>query len=174
MFRRFSLFDSSPPPARISINPPRLNKIDRKLPLRSAINTLHLEMPLNPTLLDQQEAKRSKSLDHSANLGLLKNQSAAKYRAKSVTLPPIINRQLPQASSPTSHRWYNRLGNSFRRNAWSRRAPVQYQVIIWQHSPARILIAAFTRDLKMKTNSNRNEIYDLNTRLLFTFFTTDP
>lgn len=128
MFRRFSLFDSSPPPARISINPPRL-KSDSKSPVKSAIiSTLHHQYGL-----EIQEGKRSKSLDHTANLRLIQSQSAAKHRAKSVTLPPIINRQLPQAS-PTSHRWYNRLGNSFRRNAWSRRAPVRYQVIIWQHS----------------------------------------
>lgn len=126
MFRRFSLFDSSPPSSRISINPPRNPKNDRKSssPLKCAIiNSLQLQ---NSTILiNQKDAKRSKSLDHSAHLRMLQTQP--KQRAKSATLPPIINRQLPQAS-PTSSRWYSRLGNSFRRGAWARRAPVQYQV----------------------------------------------
>lgn len=133
MFRRFSLFDSSPPSSRISINPPRNPKTDRKSsPLKSAIiNSLQLQ---NSTILiNQKDAKRSKSLDHSSNLKMLQNHS--KQRTKSATLPPIINRQLPQGS-PTSSRWYSRLGNSFRRGTWARRAPVQYQVnksfALWQ------------------------------------------
>lgn len=133
MFRRFSLFDSSPPSSRISINPPR-PKSERKSPLKSAIiNTLQFENTNGSILISTQDGKRSKSLDHSVELKLLQNQSAAKKRAKSATLPPIINRQLPQ-SSPTSHRWYNRLGNSFRRGAWARRQSVQYQVKIKQQT----------------------------------------
>lgn len=124
MFRRFSLFDSSPPSSRISINPPRNSKSDRKSsPLKVAIiNTLQHQ---NSTILIN-DGKRSKSLDHSSNLRLIQNHS--KQRTKSATLPPITNRQLPQAASPTSNRWYSRLGNSFRRGGWARSAPVQYQV----------------------------------------------
>lgn len=124
MFRRFSLFDSSPPSSRISINPPR--KSDQKLlPLKGVlINSLQLEN--SKILINPKETKRSKSLDHSSNLRIFQNPS--KLRAKSATLPPIINRQLPQTSSPTSNRWYSRLGNSFRRGGWARRAPFQYQV----------------------------------------------
>lgn len=126
MFRRFSLFDSSPPSSRISINPPRpSNKGDRKSPLKGAIiNTLKLDNSPASLLINSPDAKRSKSLDHSTNMRLM---MLNKQRTKSATLPPIINRQLPQ-SSPTSHRWYNRLGNSFRKGAWSRRIAVQYQV----------------------------------------------
>lgn len=128
MFRRFSLFDSSPPSPKISINPPRLSlKGERKSPLKGAIiNTLQLQNSPAPLLM-HPDAKRSKSLDHATHLRMLhaeRYQVATKLRTKSATLPPIINRQLPQAS-PTSNRWYNRLGNSFRR---TRRAPVQYQV----------------------------------------------
>lgn len=128
MFRRFSLFDSSPPSARISINPPKLNK--GKSSLKGAIiNTLQVESAPASILFNPRETKRSKSLDQSAHFRLLQSQSTAttKQRTKSATLPPIINRQLPQAS-PTSHRWYSRLGNSFRRNTW-RRPTVQYQVM---------------------------------------------
>lgn len=126
MFRRFSLFDSSPPSPKISINPPRLSaKSERKSPLKGAIiNTLQ-NSPV--PMLMHPDAKRSKSLDHAAHLRMMhaeRYQVAMKKRTKSATLPPIINRQLPQ-SSPTSNRWYNRLGNSFRR---TRRAPVHYQV----------------------------------------------
>lgn len=126
MFRRFSLFDSSPPAARISINPPKIK--DRKTSLKGAIlNTLQLENS-PPSIIIKPETKRSKSLDHSAHLRLLQTQAAVhKQRVKSATLPPIINRQLPQPQQ-TSHRWYNRLGNSFRRGGW-RRPAVQYQVI---------------------------------------------
>lgn len=123
MFRRFSLFDSSPPPSRISINPPRASaKGDRKSTLKSAIiNSLQMQNSPAILLKSHPEAKRSKSLDQAANLRIVQSQ-----RTKSATLPPIINRQLPQAS-PTSGRWFSRLGNSIRRGAW-RRPPFQYQV----------------------------------------------
>lgn len=128
MFRRFSLFDSSPPSPKISINPPRLSlKGERKSPLKGAIiNTLQLHHS-PASLLTHPDAKRSKSLDHAAHLRMLqaeRYQVDVRQRTKSATLPTIINRQLPQAP-PTSNRWYNRLGNSFRR---TRRAPVHYQV----------------------------------------------
>lgn len=124
MFRRFSLFDSSPPSSRISINPPRKSE-QKSSPLKGVIiNSLQLEN--SKILINPKETKRSKSLDHSANLRIF--QSPSKQRAKSATLPPIINRQLPQACSPTSNRWYSRLGNSFRRGGWTRRTPFQYQV----------------------------------------------
>lgn len=129
MFRRFSLFDSTPPSSRISINPPRhTNRSERKSsPLKVAIiNTLQ-NSPGTIVINPNADAMRSKSLDHSKNLRLIQNHSATKQRAKSATLPPIINRHLPPAS-PTSTRWYNRLGNSFRRGTWTRRPPVQYQV----------------------------------------------
>lgn len=129
MFRRFSLFDSSPPASRISIAPPRPSKSkSQKSPLKGAIiNTLQ-NAPAT-ILINSHDAKRSKSLDHATNLRMIQT----KQRAKSTTLPPIINKQLPQAS-PTSHRWYSRLGNSFRRGGWARRAPVHYQVMLnmWQ------------------------------------------
>lgn len=130
MFRRFSLFDSSPPASRISINPPR-PKSERKTSLKGAIiNTLQLETSPPSIFVNPHDIKRSKSLDQSTNLRLIQAHSPAKQRVKSATLPPIINRQLPQ-SSPTSHRWYNRLGNSFRRGAW-RKPAVKYQVITSQ------------------------------------------
>lgn len=127
MFRRFSLFDSSPPAARISIIPTRpKSKSNQKLPLKGAIiNTLQLESTQAAILLSSNEPKRSKSLSHATNLRI----TQSKQRTKSATLPPIVNKLLPQAQ-PTSHRWYNRLGNSFRRGAWARRAPVHYQVML--------------------------------------------
>lgn len=128
MFRRFSMFDSSPPSSRISINPPRPHsKAERKLsPLKSAIlNTFQMQnSPASVLINSHPEGKRSKSLDQSSNLRLMQT----KQRAKSATLPPIINRQLPQAS-PTSNRWYSRLGNSFRRGGWARRTSIQYHVM---------------------------------------------
>ena len=134
MFRRFSLFDSSPPASRISIVPPRpKSKSVQKSPLKGAIiNSLQLDNKPGTILINPHDAKRSKSLDHMTNTRLIQT---TKQRVKSATLPPIINKQLPQ-TSPTSHRWYNRLGNSFRRGAWARRAPVHYQVMLsmWQLS----------------------------------------
>lgn len=125
MFRRFSLFDSSPPASRISINPPKIK--DRKSPLKGAIsNTLQLENSPPLIHIKPNGTMRSISLDNSAHLRIL--QSPQKQRHKSATLPPIINRQLPPPQPTTNHRWYNRLGNSFRRGAW-RRPAVQYQVI---------------------------------------------
>lgn len=128
MFRRFSLFDSSPPASRISINPPKIK--DRKSPLKGAIlNTLQLENSPPSILVKPNGTMRSISLDNSAHLRLLQTQAAGqRQRHKSATLPPIINRQLPPVQPTTHHRWYNRLGNSFRRGAW-RRPAVQYQVI---------------------------------------------
>lgn len=162
MFRRFSLFDSSPPASRISIIPPRpKSKIDRKSPLKGAIiNTLQLESSPATILISSHDAKRSKSLDHASNLRMIQS----KQRAKSATLPPIINKQLPQAS-PTSQRWFSRLGNSFRRGAWARRAPAHYQVTLkmWQRSK-------FNCFKVKQNNSLRTEFHFM----LFSFFTTDP
>jgi hypothetical protein len=122
------LFDSTPPSSRISINPPRqTNKGDRKSPLKDAIiNTLQ-NAPATILINPHADVKRSKSLDQAANFRLMHQRAISKQRAKSATLPPIMNRQLPQAS-PTSTRWYNRLGNSFKRGTWNRRPQIQYQV----------------------------------------------
>lgn len=163
MFRRFSLFDSSPPASRISINPPRANKSDRKSSLKGAIiNTLQLDSSPPSILINSHDAKRSKSLDHSSNLRLIQSQSVSKQRAKSATLPPIINRHLPQ-SSPTSHRWYNRLGNSFRRGTW-RKPPIQYQVI----SQSCVSVISQSATLKSKHSSFEWNPY----RLVFVLLTT--
>lgn len=133
MFRRFSLFDSAPPSARISIHPPRpVSKPERKKPNKhDLINSLASPniTALSPeSLLYKTHDKRSKSMDHSQNMRLYHQKAVqqaiiAKQRAKSATLPPIVNHQLPQSSSPTSSRWFSRLGNSFRRGAWIRRTP---------------------------------------------------
>lgn len=161
MFRRFSLFDSSPPASRISINPPKIK--DRKSPLKGAIlNTLQLENSPPSIIIKPHDTKRSKSLDHSAHLRLLQTQAAVhKQRVKSATLPPIINRQLPQPQQTTNHRWYNRLGNSFRRGAW-RRPAVQYHVIT---SHVRRFISA--------QHFNSKQIAKF-LAILFLFFTTRP
>jgi hypothetical protein len=128
MFRRFSLFDDSPPSPKISINPPKTYKNGKKTPLKCAmINIAQLENS-GSLKVSSKDEKRSKSLDHSSNLKWIHNQTCAKQRAKSATLPPILNRQLPQPS-PTSHRWYTRLGNSFRRGAF-RKQLGQYQVCV--------------------------------------------
>ena len=121
MFRRFSLFDASPPPAKISIRPP---KTVRKSAINSAIiNSLQASSApiLKPSQIllpldkyDSQEL-RSRSLDHSrpASNAINIHPRTANQRYKSATLPPIIRRELPPASPTT--RWYSRLGNSFRR-----------------------------------------------------------
>lgn len=158
MFRRFSLFDSSPPSSKISINPPRPSKNERKSsPLKGAIiNTLQLQSSTATILINSHgDAKRSKSLDHATNLRLIQNQAASKHRTKSATLPPIINRQLPQAS-PTSTRWYNRLGNSFKRGTFARRAPIQYQVNKNSSSGK----SARFNCLKVKTTNGIHEVED--------------
>jgi hypothetical protein len=137
MFRKFSLFDSSPPPAKISVNPPRPPSIkaQRKSPIKCAIiNTLQFpNAPELTTSFFKPTAKRSKSLDHSNNRDGVKQAFHRSYPTKNAlkaaTLPPlIINRELPQAPA-TSHRWYTRFGNSLRRGAWARRHSIaEYQV----------------------------------------------
>lgn len=132
MFRKFSLFDSSPPPSKISINPPRpSSKAQRKSSIKCAIiNTLQFQnAPELTSSFLKSSTKRSKSLDHSNNRDGVKqifhSQQANRNTHKSATLPPIIsNRALPQAS-PTTQRWFTRFGNSFRRGAWAR---MNYQV----------------------------------------------
>jgi hypothetical protein len=137
MFRKFSLFDSSPPPTKLSINPPRAsNKAQRKSAFKSAIfSSLQLqnspEFSPSPITI-KPNAKRSKSLDHSNNKdGIQQAYQRAYHTQKSLTLPPVSPiRELPQ-SDPMSTRWYTRFGNSFRRGPWARRdSVVQYQVCI--------------------------------------------
>lgn len=133
MFRKFSLFDSSPPPAKLSINPPS-SKSQRKSPLKCAIiSTLQLQNAPDITsssfFLKKPSAKRSKSLDHSNNNdGIKQVYRSYSTTSKCATLPPIVNRELPPPQ-PTTHRWYTRFGNSIRRGPWSRRdSIVHYQV----------------------------------------------
>lgn len=111
MFRKFSLFDSSPPPAKISIAPPK-SKVSQKTPIKCAIISTPEFKPTS--LISKQPAKRSKSLDHSND----KKQQVFQYHSaycnlRSATLPPII-KELPQSPTTTS-RWYSKLGSSFRK-----------------------------------------------------------
>lgn len=135
MFRRFSLFDSSPPSAKISINPPKAPKTDRKSsPLKSAIIET-LQIPGTHKNFFLNSYKRSKSLDQSSPTISTNNQKCAenKHRTKSATLPPVIvNRSLPQAYHATTDRWFNKIG-SHRKvscDTWSKsyRSPVCYHV----------------------------------------------
>ncbi len=138
MFRRFSLFDSSPPSANLSVTPPRLSvssKHGRSSIKAAIINSLQSSNGpvLSPFCIvanpeDQEkdcEKKRSKSLDHSREHFIIqpppRHQHSGKQRSKSTIVPPII-RPLPPAS-PTNNRWFSRLGNSFRRNVFMRRSP---------------------------------------------------
>lgn len=132
MFRRFSLFDSAPPSARISIHPPRpVSKPERKTNIMASSP--------ESLLYKSHDKRKTKSMDHSQNLRLYHQKAVqqaiiAKQRTKSATLPPIVNHQLPQSSSPTSSRWFSRLGNSFRRGAWIRRTPNgTYKVIKYKN-----------------------------------------
>lgn len=120
MFRKFSLFDSSPPPAKISIAPPK-SKAQRKSPIKCAIiSSLQLQNSpeFTPTAhISKQAAKRSKSLDESNNKKQVFNYHNAYYKvnaSRSSTLPPVI-RELPQSPMTTTVSWYAKLGNSFRR-----------------------------------------------------------
>lgn len=131
MFRRFSLFDSSPPAAKISVAPPKvtISKKNGRSTIKSAIiNSLQTNNP--PALLGVNEEKiRSKSLDHTRERLIIIQpppiSSAAKQRSKSTTLPPVI-RHLPQSSYPISNRWYSRLGDSFRRNVfYNKKSPTR-------------------------------------------------
>lgn len=128
MFRRFSLFDSSPPAAKISLSStsqkqPTSSKVsDRKSssPLKDAIlNTFHTQSSPKSILLNSY--KRSKSVDHSSAKYLINERKSSKQRTKSATLPPIIvNRTLPQ----TNHQFT-------KRSSWSNqyyRSPVYYHV----------------------------------------------
>lgn len=139
MFRRFSLFDSSPPAAKISINPPKTSKSERKsLPLNGAIIE-SLQIPVSKKTQKNfliNSYKRSKSLDQSSPKIIAndKQTSLTKQRAKSATLPPIIaNRSLPQPYQATTDRWFNKIGVPHRRTActpWPRsnRSPFCYHV----------------------------------------------
>lgn len=120
MFRRFSLFDASPPPAKISIRPPKTAM--RKSAINSAIiNSLQASSApiLKPSQillpLEKYESQelRSRSLDHSRPTSNAINIHPRVHHYKSATLPPIIRRELPPASPTT--KWFSRLGNSFRR-----------------------------------------------------------
>lgn len=127
MFRRFSLFDSSPPAAKISSlsssSQKSTSKTERKSsPLKDAIlNSFHTQTSPKTILLNSY--KRSKSVDHSSAKLLLndKHSNSSKQRAKSATLPPIIvNRTLPQTSQ-----------KHFKRSSWSNQyyqSPVYYHV----------------------------------------------
>lgn len=122
MFRKFSLFDSSPPPAKISIAPPRPSSGKlRKSSIKCAIiSTLQLQnSPEFSTSFfsSKQPAKRSKSLDHSndKNHAIQYERSFSQISPRSATLPPII-RELPQSPPTTTHRWYTKFGNSLKRN----------------------------------------------------------
>lgn len=139
MFRKFSLFDSSPPPAKISIAPPRTpsnkSKSQRKSPIKCAIiSTLQLQNSpeFSPTaFIAKQAAKRSKSLDHSNDKKQVFQYHNAYYNLnapRSATLPPIINRELPQSLATTTNRWYSKLGNSFRKNSRKGGGFFQYHV----------------------------------------------
>ena len=134
MFRKFSLFDSSPPPAKISIAPPRppTTKSQRKSPIKCAIiSSLQLQNSPEYTpnaFFSKQAAKRSKSLDHSNEKKQVFNYHNAYHNVnatRSSTLPTVI-RELPQSPVTTTCSWYSRLGNSFRRGT---RRGFQYQVI---------------------------------------------
>lgn len=134
MFRKFSLFDSSPPPAKISIAPPRppTTKSQRKSPIKCAIIS-SLQLQNSPeftpnSFFSKQAAKRSKSLDHSNEKKQVFNYHNAYHNVnatRSSTLPTVI-RELPQSPMTTTCSWYSRLGNSFRRGT---RRGFQYQVI---------------------------------------------
>lgn len=123
MFRKFSLFDSSPPPAKISIAPPRpvSNKSHRKSSIKCAIIS-SLQLQNSPEFASsfftsKQPPKRSKSLDHSIEKKQgIQHQSSSftQISPKSATLPPII-RELPQPPT-TTHRWFSKFGNSLKRN----------------------------------------------------------
>lgn len=123
MFRKFSLFDSSPPPAKISIAPPRTvsGKSQRKSSIKCAIiSTLQLQnSPEFSTSFfsSKQPAKRSKSLDHSNDKkhAVLYERSFSQISPRSLTLPPII-RELPQPPPSTTHRWFTKFGNSLKKN----------------------------------------------------------
>lgn len=147
MFRRFSLFDSSPPSSKLSINPPRPTdtNANRKSPIKSAIiNTLNSTnvAVLSPTsVLYKANKKRTQSLDNSRNpksVVVLKQQ-----RSKSASVPPIINRVLPQSSSPTSNHWYSRLGNSFHHSAWARKESIIKYHVKFDRSSGEIILIIF-------------------------------
>ncbi|CRK97163.1 CLUMA_CG010560, isoform A [Clunio marinus] len=121
MFRRFSLFDSSPPSAKVSVNPPRQSgKISRKSSFKDAFISTFNRQSFSPppfiTSSKKDHPKRSKSLEHSsvAIAPLEPPNDGVKKRSKSTTLPPVINRTLPHGST-TSNRWFNRLGNPIHR-----------------------------------------------------------
>ena len=113
MFRKFSLFDSSPIKCAI-------------------ISSLQLQNSpeFTPTaLISKQAAKRSKSLDHSNEKKQVFNYTNAYHKVnatRSFTLPPVI-RELPLSPVTITNSWYSRLGNSFRRG--TRKGGFQYQVI---------------------------------------------
>lgn len=124
MFRKFSLFDSSPPPAKISIAPPKpVNAKQRKSSIKCAIiSSLQLQNSpeFTPTsFFSKQPAKRSKSLDHSndkKNFLQPQNSYYNQITTRSATLPPTI-RELPQSPPTTTHRWYTKFGNSLKINS---------------------------------------------------------
>lgn len=139
MFRRFSLFDSSPPTAKISINPPKSSKGERKSsPLKTAIIE-SLQIPITKKSQKNfliNSYKRSKSLDNSSPQIIANDKQTAsnKQRTKSATLPPIIaNRSLPQSYQTTTDRWFNKIGVPHRRSSCaprSYRSPFCYHVRI--------------------------------------------
>jgi hypothetical protein len=152
MFRKFSLFDSSPPPSKISIAPPKPNisnnKSQRKSGIKSVfISPLQLSNAAHDLTLSvvnsnkKQPTRRSKSLDHSNNNDGVKHVFHSPHYInppKSATLPPVINRDLPQ-SAPTTNRWYYRFGNSIRRGAWSRRGII-YEVNLSKIDAKNIIV----------------------------------
>lgn len=139
MFRKFSLFDSSPPPAKISVTPSRSSsvKAQRKSPIKSAIiSTLQLQNSpeFSPSALissSKQPAKRSKSLDHSNEKKQVLQYQNPYFNSnthRSLTLPPII-RELPQSTTTTTtNRWFSKLGNSFKRGTRKGGGFLQYHV----------------------------------------------
>lgn len=141
MFRRFSLFDSTPPSAKLSINPPKPSKSERKSsPLKGAIiESLQIPGTHKKNFLINSY-KRSKSLDNSspkivANGEKCNASAVPKQRTKSATLPPVIvNRSLPQPYHATTDRWFNKIGSHRKVSCgtWSRayRSPVCYHVRI--------------------------------------------
>lgn len=147
MFRKFSLFDSRPPPAKISITPPR-----RKSSIKCAIiNTLQ-QIPNSPEFTSigflssgitaKAAAKRSKSLDNTNNESVKREiQRTYKNTHKSSTLPPVI-RELPQSPEIKSN-YYPTFESSARKRLWIRRGPIvrYFLLIIFQilHDAERLL-----------------------------------
>lgn len=126
MFRKFSLFDSSPPPAKISIAPPRTDsgKAQRKSSIKCAIiSTLQLQNSPEFSYAffsSKQPAKRSKSLDHSNDKKhqihpIQYERSLSQISPISTVLPSMI-RELPQPPPTTTHRWFSKFGNSLKKN----------------------------------------------------------